>query len=98
MADALDAEDRTRERISQLLHDEVLQSLLSRPPGPGQAEAHREVGETMPPRSAREAIVSAIRELRNAVIALHPVTLEQGGLASAIEAIADLHASAAASR
>jgi signal transduction histidine kinase len=39
MADALDAEDRTRERISQLLHDEVL------------------------------------AELRNADVALHPVTL-----------------------
>jgi two-component system NarL family sensor kinase len=91
MADALDAEDRTREQISQLLHDEVLQSLLSarqdlaklKPTG-------RDRGD--PAAQAREAIIAAIGELRNAVVALHPVTLEQGGLASALKAIADLHA------
>ena len=91
MADALDAEDRTRERISQLLHDEVLQSLLS---------ARQDLAKLTPSGSARddvasqarEAIVGAIRELRNAVVALHPVTLEHGGVAPAIKAIADLHA------
>jgi PAS domain S-box-containing protein len=91
MADALDAEDRTREQISQLLHDEVLQSLLAarqdlaklRPAGKDRDD---------PAAQAREAIVGAIGELRNAVVALHPVTLEQGGLASALKAIADLHA------
>ncbi|HSC01888.1 MAG TPA: PAS domain-containing protein [Solirubrobacteraceae bacterium] len=91
MADALDAEDRTRERISQLLHDEVLQSLLAarqdlaklKPSGKDRSD---------PAAQAREAIVGAIGELRNAVVALHPVTLEQGGLASALQAIADLHA------
>ncbi|MGH2928082.1 MAG: ATP-binding protein, partial [Solirubrobacteraceae bacterium] len=94
MADALDAEDRTREQISQLLHDEVLQSLLA---------ARQDLAKLAPsggPRNdlavqARETIVGAIRELRNAVVALHPVTLEQGGLASAIKAIADLHANRA---
>jgi GAF domain-containing protein len=41
MADALDAEDRTREHISQLLHDEVLQSLLSaRQDPPRHCEPH----------------------------------------------------------
>ena len=91
MTDALDAEDRTRERISQLLHDEVLQSLLS---------ARQDLAKLKPTEGARddiasqasEAIVGAIRELRNAVVALHPVTLDQGGVASAIKAIADLHA------
>lgn len=90
MADALDAEDRTRERISQLLHDEVLQSLLS---------ARQDLAKLRRTRSAEadvaaqagETIVDAIRELRNAVVALHPVTLEQGGLAGALKAIADLH-------
>ncbi|MDQ2896712.1 MAG: hypothetical protein M3Y09_13880 [Actinomycetota bacterium] len=32
------------------------------------------------------------REMRNAVSALHPVTLERGGLQSAIDATADFHA------
>jgi len=91
MADALDAEDRTRGQISQLLHDEVLQSLLA---------ARQDLAKLKPvgndrddlAAQAREAIVGAIGELRNAVVALHPVTLEQGGLASALKAIADLHA------
>ena len=92
MADALDAEDRTREQISQLLHDEVLQSLLTARQdlaklGPTAGAAERDAASR-----GREAIVAAIRELRNAVVALHPVTLEQAGLPSAIKAIADLHA------
>jgi PAS domain S-box-containing protein len=91
MVDALDAEDRTRERISQLLHDEVLQSLLTARQDlaklkPTQGAGHDAASQAL------EAIVDAIRELRNAVVALHPVTLEQGGLTAALKAIADLHA------
>lgn len=91
MADALDAEDRTREQISQLLHDEVLQSLLAARQDLAKLKpTAKDRGD--PAAQAREAIVAAIGELRNAVVALHPVTLEQGGLASALKAIADLHA------
>jgi two-component system, NarL family, sensor kinase len=91
MADALDAEDRTRQQISQLLHDEVLQSLLTARQDlaklkPTQGAGHDAASQAL------EAIVDAIRELRNAVVALHPVTLEQGGLTAALKAIADLHA------
>ncbi len=91
MADALDAEDRTRERISQLLHDEVLQSLLSARQDLAKLERGG-VDQDAAASQAREAIVEAIRELRSAVTALHPVTLERGGLASALKALADLHA------
>lgn len=91
MADALDAEDRTREQISQILHDEVLQSLLAARQDLAKLKpAGRDPGDAV--TSASEAIVGAIRELRNAVVALHPVTLEQGGVVSALKAIADLHA------
>jgi len=91
MADALDAEDRTREQISQLLHDEVLQSLLAARQDLAKLKPAAK-NQDDPAAQAREAIVGAIGELRNAVVALHPVTLEQGGLASAVKAIADLHA------
>jgi PAS domain S-box-containing protein len=91
MADALDAEDRTRAQISQLLHDDVLQSLLSARQDLAKVTASERASANAASQ-AGEAIVGAIRELRGAVVALHPVTLEQGGLASAITAIADLHA------
>ncbi|HJS96337.1 MAG TPA: ATP-binding protein [Solirubrobacteraceae bacterium] len=90
MADALDAEDRTREQISQLLHDEVLQSLLAARQDLAKLKPAAK-NQDDPAAQARQAIVGAIGELRNAVVALHPVTLEQGGLASALKAIADLH-------
>ena len=90
MADALDADDRTREQISQLLHDEVLQSLLVARQDLARATPSEGAGEAV--RQAGEAIRQAIGELRNAVAALHPVTLAQGGLAAAIRATAEVHA------
>ena len=91
MADALDAEARTREGISQLLHDEVLHSLLA---ADRELAAARRAASAEDPAvaQAQEAVVEAIGELRNAVVALHPVTHAQGGLAAAIKAIADVHA------
>ena len=93
MADVLDAEDRTRARISQLLHDEVLQSLLSA--RQDLAKAGRAGTDDDSVTRAKEGIVAAIAELRHAVAALHPVTLERLGLPSAIEATAALHAAGA---
>lgn len=91
MADALDAEDRTRARISQLLHDEVLQAMLTARQDLAKARANETARDHLI-TSAKEAVVAAISELRNAVVALHPVTLEHGGLPSAVKSIADLHA------
>ncbi len=90
LADALDVEDRTRERISQLLHDEVLQSLLTTRQDLAKAAAGTANDEVI--ARAKEGVVAAISELRNAVVALYPVTLGQGGLLSAIKATADFHA------
>jgi PAS domain S-box-containing protein len=91
MADALDAEDRTRERISQLLHDEALQSLLTARQDLAKARRTRSADDD-PVRQASEAVVQAIGELRDAVVALHPVTLAKGGLAAAIKETVDAHA------
>jgi len=93
MADTLDAEDRTREQISQLLHDEVLQSLLSarQDLAAARAQQNRRATDGAVAR-ASDAVVQAIAELRNAVAALHPVTLAQGGLAAAVRATAEIYA------
>lgn len=89
VADALDAEDRTRERISQRLHDEALQSLLAARQDIAQAIARPERHELVV--RARERTHQAIRELRAAVLELHPVILELG-LAPAIIAVAQQEA------
>ena len=79
----MDAEDQARRRIAQLIHDDALQSLLA---------AHQELIEAAPGRAgvtrAHEVVSGSIANLREALVALHPVTLEQGGLDQAIGAIA----------
>ena len=91
LVDALEAEDRARERISQLLHDGALQSLLTVRQDLAKAEMTGRADGSLV-RRAREGVAEAISELRNAVLALHPVALERGGLLSAIETICSFHA------
>ena len=83
VAQVLQAEERTRRRVAQSLHDDALQSLLA---------AHQELLEAAPGsigvQRAHDVVSSAIARLREAVIALHPVTLEQGGLEAALAAVA----------
>lgn len=77
------AEDQGRRRIAQLLHDDSLQALLA---------AHQELIEAAPGRAqvmrAHEVVESAIARLREAMMALHPVTLEHGGFELALGAVA----------
>jgi signal transduction histidine kinase len=79
----MEAEDSARRRIAQLIHDDSLQTLLA---------ANQELIEAAPGRAqvtrAHEVVEGAIARLREAMMALHPVTLEQGGLEQAIGAIA----------
>jgi two-component system NarL family sensor kinase len=69
--------------VAEALHDDALQSLLA---------AHQELIEAAPGRvgvtRAHDVISVAIDRLREAVIALHPVTREQGGLEAALGAVA----------
>jgi PAS domain S-box-containing protein len=90
VAEALDAEDRARERISQQLHDRLLQSLLVIRQDLAQVVADPERRELVV--RARDGIQEAIRELRAAVFDLHPVVLEQGGLRPSVVAVARHHA------
>jgi PAS domain S-box-containing protein len=90
VAEALDAEDRTRERISQHLHDDLLQSLFVIRQDLAQAAAGARRRDLV--LRARDGVHEAIRSLRAAVFDLHPVVLDQGGLLSAVNAVARQHA------
>jgi two-component system, NarL family, sensor kinase len=83
VAQVMGAEDRARRRIAQLIHDDALQSLLA---------ANQELQEAAPGRigvtRAHEVVSATIQHLREAMISLHPVTLERGGLEQALGAIA----------
>lgn len=83
IAQVMDAEDRARRRIAQLIHDDALQSLLA---------ANQELHEAAPGRAgvtrAHEVVTASIEHLREAMLALHPVTLERGGLEQALGAVA----------
>lgn len=87
------AEERTRERIAQVLHDDALQRLLA---------AHQDLMEAAPGREgvsrAQEALEGTIERIREAVAALHPVTLQRGDLETALNAIARQHATGAGFR
>jgi PAS domain S-box-containing protein len=90
VGEVLDAEDRTRERISQQLHDELLQQLFVIRQDLAQAASTPQRGDLVP--RARDRVGHVIRQLRSAVVDLHPVVLEQGGLRSAIRAVTRHHA------
>jgi signal transduction histidine kinase len=83
LAQVMTAGDRDRREIAQQLHDQSLQSLLA---------AYQELLEAAPGRAgvtrAHEVLAGAIDRLREAVVALHPVTLERGGLEQALGAVA----------
>jgi two-component system, NarL family, sensor kinase len=76
------AEDAARRRIAQLIHDDSLQALLA---------ANQELIEAAPGRAqvtrAHEVVEGTIARLREAMMALHPVTLEEGGLELALGAV-----------
>src|SRR5204863_7177317 len=87
VAQLLLAEERTRRRIAQVLHDDALQRLLA---------AHQDLIEAAPGRAGvsrpHKTLEGTIERLRDAVAALHPITLQQGDLETALNAIARQHA------
>jgi two-component system, NarL family, sensor kinase len=83
LTQVLQVEEETRRQVAQALHDDALQSLLA---------AHQDLIEAAPGRAgvmrAHDVVSVAIDRVREAVIALHPVTREQGGLEAAMGAVA----------
>jgi PAS domain S-box-containing protein len=90
VAEALAAEDRARERISQQLHDELLQSLFVI--RQDLAEIANDPQRTDLVVRARDGLHDAIQSLRAAVFDIHPVVLDRSGLRSAVGAVAQHHA------
>ena len=88
VAEVLDAEERERRNLSERLHDETIQNLLIA----RQDVADAERGEKSAFGRARRALDRAVNELRGAVVELHPVVIEQRGLESTLDVIAQRQA------
>ena len=86
----LEAEERVRQRISEQLHDGVLQELLAARQDLVEAAAFadRATRDEMLGH-ARSGLDRAVKLLREAVHALHPVVLQHGGLEAAMRAAAN---------
>jgi PAS domain S-box-containing protein len=87
VAQALDAEDRTRAAISESLHDGPLQDMLTLVQDLARIAA-RDDQEAEHLRRARDGVTRAIGQLREIMVDLHPMQLEVGGLESALGAVA----------
>jgi len=87
VAQALDAEDRTRREISELLHDGPLQDLLALNQALLRLDAPGEHLER-----ARGGIGRAITSLREIMVDLHPVAFEVAGLESTLGAVVEQQA------
>jgi PAS domain S-box-containing protein len=87
VAQALDAEERTRREISATLHDGPLQDLLAL----NQELMRLEAGGEHLDR-ARAGVARAIGALREIMVDLHPVAFDVAGLESALGAVADQQA------
>ena len=84
VAQALQAEDTTRRRISEALHDEAVQNLLS-------ARHDIEDARSGDPRASTASKWSSsdtLTQLRQSVAELHPIALQHGGLVAALQAVA----------
>jgi two-component system NarL family sensor kinase len=85
VAQALGAEDRARRELAYVLHDEVIQSLLS-------AEQDLKAAGRGKPgylERAGVALESTVGQLRREIASLHPHQLETLGLAAAVEQVAE---------
>lgn len=91
VAENLEAEERVRQRISEQLHDGALQDLLAARQDLVEAATETSSDEmrTEMLGYAREGVERAVKLLREAVHALHPVVLQHGGLEAAMQAAAD---------
>lgn len=85
VAEALDAEDRERQRLAEALHDDAIQNLLAARQELGEAE--RGNGRSL--ERARVGLDRTVEQLRTAVFELHPYLLEHVGLTAALEAVAE---------
>ncbi|WP_217914659.1 PAS domain S-box protein [Miltoncostaea marina] len=89
VADALTAEERARQHLAEVLHDDVLQDLLATRQEVVEVARRSAPGEADALERARQGIVRATARLREVVGELHPVTLTHGGLETALRTVAE---------
>jgi signal transduction histidine kinase len=92
VAQALDAEERARRRISETLHDGALQDLLAARHDLYALAGHG--GDEAALQAAQDGLGAVVRSLREVMSALHPTVLQYGGLEAALGAVADQQANA----
>jgi two-component system, NarL family, sensor kinase len=88
VAQAVDAEERARKRLSDDLHDHAIQNVLTA----RQDLADARAGDPSALERAEQALRLALEQLRTAVRELHPYLLDHLDLQSALETIAEQHA------
>ena len=86
VAQALEAEERERRRLAEILHDDAVQTLsLAR-------QELTDFGRHGHPESyerAQEALKATLAQLRGEIAELHPYILDHAGLAATLQAIAE---------
>jgi two-component system NarL family sensor kinase len=88
VAQAVEAEERARKRLSDALHDHAIQNVLTA----RQDLADARAGDPSALERAEQALRLALEQLRAAVRELHPYLLDHLDLQSALETIAEQHA------
>jgi signal transduction histidine kinase len=88
VAQALDAEERARRRMSDTLHDGALQDLLA---AGHDLYALRGGERDAEVEAVQERLGSIVRLLRDVMTAMHPTVLQTGGLEAALHAVAEQH-------
>jgi len=91
VAQAMDAEERTRRAIAEALHDGALQEALVARHSLGRLRIQDgDAPEEL--ERAHAAIERMAGQLREAMVALHPTVLQAGGLETALTAVAEQQA------
>ena len=88
VAQAVEAEERARKRLSDDLHDHAIQNVLTA----RQDVADAIAGDSTALERAETALRQALEQLRTAVRELHPYLLDHLDLPSGLETIAEHHA------
>jgi len=86
VAQALDAEERARRRMSETLHDGALQDLLAAGHDLYALESQDEAV-----RDVQARLMAIVRRLREVMSSMHPTILQYGGLEAALRAVAEQH-------
>ena len=88
-ASVLEAEQRERHRLADLLHDESVQTLAL---AQQELTDYRRTGSEAAFARTRAAIAEALRQLRGEIFDLHPYVLDHAGLEAALRALAERYA------